>query len=113
MRLFADNQRCNAGLIPEPVIIRIRGRYENKQPKYNYDAYVSIMLLVFPLWTGTSGYVNLTAAKYFFFLWSAVIYISLCLSPRFYALLAVALPAEALSEEERTPPKEASSARAF
>ena len=43
------------------------------------DAYVCLMLLVFPLWKGSSGYLNITAAKYGFFLWSALVYIGLML----------------------------------
>ncbi|HWP79629.1 MAG TPA: O-antigen ligase family protein [Candidatus Acidoferrum sp.] len=43
------------------------------------EAYLSVLLLIFPLWIGVGGYQRMTETKYALFRWSAVIYLGLML----------------------------------
>ena len=43
------------------------------------DKYISLMLLVFPLWTGTEGYAAITRGKFLFFAVLSALYLALLL----------------------------------
>ena len=51
------------------------------------DIYISVMLVVFPLFFGANGYVDITQVKYRFFLWTSLIYIALLIIGSLEAVL--------------------------
>ena len=51
------------------------------------DKYISLMLLVFPLWTGTEGYAAITRGKFLFFAVLSALYLALLLPCALLGLL--------------------------
>jgi heme exporter protein D len=43
------------------------------------DGYLCVLLLLFPLYTGSRGYLDITQAKYVFFVWSSLAYFAIVL----------------------------------
>ena len=50
-----------------------------RYPELVTDAFLCVLLLVYPLWFGPGGYTTMTEVKYGFFMWMSIIYLAVML----------------------------------